>query len=117
VQVGRRQSLLESAPPRAHVRAAKAVNPGTRQCCRICQSLSMTPWLAALARHRHHRRPDRPSSIVAPKTGNHEKGIGDGAAGDLTIESCGQRPLHRLGRSSRSDGIAPPSVARAREGS
>jgi hypothetical protein len=29
----------------------------------------------------------------------------DGAAGDLTIESCGQLPLHRLGRSSRSSSI------------
>ena len=61
----------------------------------------------------------RPSS-VAPRTGNHEKEIGDGAAGDLTIESCGRLPLHRPGRSSRSsrsDGIAPPSLARACEGS
>jgi hypothetical protein len=41
----------------------------------------------------------------SPRTGNHEKGIGDGAAGDLTIESCGQLPLHRLGRSSRSSSI------------
>ena len=35
---------------------------------------------------------------------------------DLTIESCGQLPLHRPGRSSRSSCIAPPSLARAREG-
>jgi hypothetical protein len=38
----------------------------------------------------------------------------DGAAGDLTIESCGQLPLHRPRRSSRSSSIAPPSLARAR---
>jgi hypothetical protein len=49
-----------------------------------------------------------------PRTGNHEKGIGDGAAGDLTIESCGQLPLHRPGRSSSSSSSAPPSLARAR---
>jgi hypothetical protein len=75
----------------------------------------MTPWLA---------EPTSSSSIAptarapsSPRTGNHEKGIGDGAAGDLTIESCGQLPLHRSSRSSRSVGIAPPSLARAREGS
>jgi hypothetical protein len=49
-----------------------------------------------------------------PRAENHEKEIG--AAGDLTIESCGQLPLHRPGRSSRPSSIAPPSLARAREG-
>jgi hypothetical protein len=41
-------------------------------------------------------RPDRPSSIV-PRTGNHEKGIGDGAAGDLTIvrPAAGMIMAHR----------------------
>jgi hypothetical protein len=76
----------------------------------------MTTYVAP---RRHHRRPIiRPepakptssSSSIArapssPRTGNHEKGIGDGAAGDLTIESCGQLPLHRPGRSSRSSSI------------
>ena len=52
-----------------------------------------------------------------PRTGISLKGIGDGAAGDLTIESCGQLPPHRPGRSSRSSSIAPPSLARARKGS
>ena len=45
------------------------------------------------------------------------KRTGDSAAGDLTIESCGRLPLHQPGRSSRpsrSVGIAPPSLARAR---
>ncbi len=46
-------------------------------------------------------RHDPPISIV-PRTGNHEKGTGDGAAGDLTIESCGQLPLHHPGGPSRS---------------
>jgi len=55
---------------------------------------------ARRSRRHHHHRPDRPSSIVA-RPQYHEKEIGDGAAGDLTIESCGQLPLHRTGRSSR----------------
>jgi hypothetical protein len=62
---------------------------------------------------------DRPTSIVAPnqnlRTTIPLKRNGDGAAGDLTIESCGRLPLHQPGRSSRSSRsvcIAPPSLAR-----
>jgi hypothetical protein len=45
---------------------------------------------------------DRPTARApsSPRTGNHEKGIGDGGSSS----------------SSRSVGIAPPSLARAREG-
>jgi hypothetical protein len=65
---------------------------------RVPSSLSVAPTARA------------PSS---PGTGNHEKGIGDGAAGDLT---CGQQPLHhpggRAGRAVRSASRRPASRAR-----
>jgi hypothetical protein len=70
------------------------------------------------SRHHHHRRSRRsPELQRRPDPEYHENEIGDGAAGDRTIESFGQQPLHRRGgpsRSSRSVGIAPPSLARAR---
>ena len=55
----------------------------------------------------------RPLLHRRPEPEYHEKGTGDGAAGDLTIESCGQQPLHRPAGSSRSVAIAPP-LSRAR---
>ena len=91
------------------------------------KSLSMTRYLAALDRRRHHRRrpdPAKPtsSSVAPPELHRRPESANTNPlkrmAPPATSPACGQLPLHRPGgpsRSSRSVGIAPPNLSRARD--
>jgi hypothetical protein len=63
----------------------------------------------------HHRRSRRPPELHRPpRTGNHEKGIGDGAAGDLTIvRPAAAAPPRRPEQVGRHRAAQP--LARARQ--
>ena len=74
---------------------------------------------ARRSRRHHHRSPRPPELHRRPEPEYHEKGIGDGAAGDLTSvrpaaaarpEQVEQQHHHRFGLRV---GIAPPSLVRA----
>ena len=63
------------------------------------------------ARRHHHRSPRPPELHRRPDPEYHEKGIGDGAAVDLTIvRPAAAAPPSRL---EQVVGIAPPRFARA----
>ena len=89
----------------------------------------MTRYLAALDRRRHHRRrpdPAKPtsSSVAPPELHRRPESANTNPlkrmAPPATSPACAQLPLHRPGgpsRSSRSVGIAPPNLSRARDSS
>src|SRR5271155_3827051 len=129
--------MLPNSADLSEPSVARAREGAPRQCCGIWRSLSTRPrsWLRStgavvpssprtgISLKWYRRRwpaaaaPSRrlePVGLLGAAAADAPRPAG--AAGDLTIESCGQLPLHRPGRSSRSSCIAPPSLARAREG-